>query len=290
MEKEKLILQQNEMLEIQVAQRTDELNQQKELIEVKNREILDSIHYAKRLQEAILPGQQFLSALFPDNFIIYYPKDIVAGDFYWFGQEDQCIIVAADCTGHGVSGALMSMLGISLLNQIISTDGITEPARILDHLHEAVIDALNQTENDSNEGMDICICKFDKTNHTMEFSGANRPMWIVRGNEILVFHPDKVPVGGLQMFERQNFTCQQIALQPGDRIYMFTDGYADQFGGEKGKKLMTRNLKEMLLHSSKMTMKEQSDYLKSQFQYWKGNCEQVDDVLMIGIAYNIDKI
>ena len=284
MEKEKLILQQNEMLETQVQERTLEIQEQKELIEAKNLEILDSIRYAKRLQEASLPSRQMLLDLFPENFIIYYPKDIVAGDFYWFGNAGgKHIVVAADCTGHGVSGALMSMLGMSLLNQIVTVDHLSDPAAILDRLHRDVVIALNQDETDSREGMDIIVCVFDQSLKNLEFSGANRPLWVVRGQEILTCSTDKMPVGGLQFEERTPFTSQSIQLYSNDRLYLFTDGYADQFGGEQGKKFMTRKMKEVLVETSSLSAAEQSRQLSKHFHDWKGNLEQVDDVLVIGL-------
>src|SRR5688572_6391929 len=230
-EKEKLILEQNEMLERQVMERTLEIHEQKELIEIKNREILDSIHYAKRLQEAILPSKNLLKNLFPESFMLYYPKDIVAGDFYWLGTGSKPIFAVADCTGHGVSGALMSMLGISLLNQLVNGKQITDPALLLDHLHTAVVGALNQTVNDSNEGMDIVMCCFDEQTNTLHYAGANRPLWLLRGGEVMSWPGDKMPIGGIQIQSRPPFTSHAINLQKGDRVYMFTDGYADQFGG-----------------------------------------------------------
>ncbi|HMT28291.1 MAG TPA: response regulator [Bacteroidia bacterium] len=283
LEKEKLILQQNEMLELQVKERTLEIQHQKELIEVKNREILDSIYYAKRLQEAILPNKNLLTNLFPESFILYYPKDIVAGDFYWLGTGSRAILAIADCTGHGVSGALMSMLGMSLLNQLVNGKKITDPAILLDLLHVAVVEALNQKENDSNEGMDIAICCFDEQSNSFHYAGANRPLWLIRKGELITYPADKMPIGGVQIQNRPSFTNHTLQLHPGDRIYLSTDGYADQFGGEFGKKMMTKNLKELLSNSSDTTMHDQGIMLHDFFEKWKGNHEQVDDVLMMGI-------
>ena len=284
MEKEKLILRQNEMLETQVQERTLEIQEQKELIEAKNLEILDSIRYAKRLQEAILPDRQTLQELFPEHFILYYPKDIVAGDFYWFGQvSGKHIVVAADCTGHGVSGALMSMLGMSLLNQIVTVDHVSDPASILDRLHRDVVIALNQDENESREGMDILVCTFDDRLRSLEFAGANRPLWLVRNQELVSYATDKMPVGGLQIEDRQPFSKQSIELFKGDRLYLFTDGYADQFGGELGKKFMTKNMKTLLSETSTLSPREQSIQIEQAFHNWKGDLEQVDDVLVIGL-------
>jgi serine phosphatase RsbU (regulator of sigma subunit) len=283
-EKEKLILRQNEMLETQVKERTLEIHEQKELIEAKNLEILDSIRYAKRLQEAILPPSQMLHDLFPENFILYYPKDIVAGDFYWFGTaQGKHIVVAADCTGHGVSGALMSMLGMSLLNQIVTVDHLSDPALILDRLHRDVVIALNQDENESREGMDIIVCAFDVSLRSMNFAGANRPLWIVRNNELISYPTDKMPVGGLQIENRPLFTKQHLELISGDKMYLFTDGYGDQFGGEKGKKFMTKKMKELLTETSSLSAEKQSLLIAEAFHRWKGDLEQVDDVLVIGL-------
>ncbi|HKR07141.1 MAG TPA: response regulator [Bacteroidia bacterium] len=289
-EKEKLILYQNELLEQQVKERTSEINLQKQLIEVKNKDILDSIHYAKRLQQAILPSSEKIKKYLPESFILYQPKDIVSGDFYWVGNAgDLAIIVAADCTGHGVAGALMSMIGISLLNQIVNEKGITTPSLILDQLHSSVIAALKQTENDSHHAMDIAVCCFDlsganlnKEKSEIQFAGANRPLWVIRNNELETIRPDKIPIGGLYA-ERNKSFLNTVQLTVNDTLYLFTDGYADQFGGEKGKKLMSKTFKEILLSIQKMNMGEQEVFLKNYFEKWKGDNEQVDDILVIGI-------
>ena len=257
---------------------------QKELIETKNKEILDSITYAKRIQEAILPSEKLVKSFLPESFILYMPKDIVAGDFYWIETSgDLILLAAADCTGHGVAGALMSMMGVSLLNQIVNEKKITAPAQILNHLHSAVITALKQSQNDSHDGMDIALCSFDLKNKQVIFAGANRPLWIVRNNEVLTIAPDKIPIGGLQIEKKESYTNHTNALQAGDCIYLFTDGYADQFGGEHGKKLMTKTFKEMLISISGKKMQEQQTHLKDYFEKWKGENEQVDDVLVIGV-------
>jgi CheY-like chemotaxis protein len=282
-EKEKLILFQNEMLEQQVAERTVQVIHQKELIEVKNKEILDSIHYAKRLQEAILAPPKRIKTFLPQSFILYQPKDIISGDFYWMGASgDLVLVVAADCTGHGVAGALMSMLGISLLNQIVNEKGITSPSLISDQLHSSVVAALKQTENDSHHSMDIAICLVNLKKNEVQYAGANRPLWIVRNNEIETIRPDKIPIGGLYA-ERGPSFLNAVQLNSNDTFYIFTDGYADQFGGNEGKKLMTKKFKEILLSVQDMNMNEQEIYLRDYFESWKGENEQVDDVLVIGI-------
>ncbi|MBL0341789.1 MAG: SpoIIE family protein phosphatase [Bacteroidetes bacterium] len=192
-------------------------------------------------------------------------------------------MVAADCTGHGVSGALMSMLGMSLLNQIVNGHGITQPSLILDQLHSAVVDALKQSENNSREGMDIAICRFDAQRKTVQYSGANRPLWIIRNGELIISPADKMPVGDFQLDTRTPFTNHIIPLQSGDRIFMFTDGFADQFGGMLGKKLMTKKIKEFLVQFSAIPMNQLGEKLQSYFNNWKGDQEQVDDVLFLGL-------
>ncbi|MFI5219846.1 MAG: PP2C family protein-serine/threonine phosphatase [Bacteroidia bacterium] len=264
--------------------RTAEVVHQKEIVEIKNKEILDSIHYAKRLQEAILPTDKTVKTYFPESFVLYMPKDIVAGDFYWIATSGEIVLVAvADCTGHGVSGALMSMMGVSLLNQIVNEKGIIVPSEILNQLHHSVIMALKQTENDTNDGMDIAICSFDLKNKQFQFAGANRPLWVIKNNEIEIIVPDKIPVGGLQIEGSGIFTNHAVKLNANETFYLFTDGYADQFGGENGKKLMTKQFKEKLLAVKNLNLTEQMKALKEYFEKWKGSNEQVDDVLVMGI-------
>jgi len=253
-------------------------------IQVKNKEITDNINYAQRIQSALLPDlRQFANAL-PQSFVLYLPKDIVSGDFYGFVEkEGKLIIIAGDCTGHGVSGAFMSMIGLSLLNQIIKEKGIICPGEILNMLNISIIDALNQSETESNDGMDLSICTIDLMRNELQFAGANRPLWLIRNNEINICPPDKYPIGGLQLAKNRAFTNQTIPLQKGDTFYIFTDGFADQFGGEKNKKMMTTRFKELLLSVQGLTLKDQGAYTRNFFERWKGQNEQVDDVLVIGV-------
>ncbi len=282
-EKEKLILFQNELLESQVIERTKEVVYQKELLEIKNKEILDSIHYANGLQQAILPPENELRSLLPKSFIYFLPKDIISGDFYWFhSSDDKIIIVAADCTGHGVAGALMSVLGTSLLNQIVNEKSVTVPAQILKQLNSSVINSLNKSETDSHAGMDIAICSIDMKNMNLEFAGAKRPLWIIRSGELLQYHGDKFSIGS-QFWDNESFANHSISILPNDSVYLFSDGFADQFGGEFGKKLMTNNFKEELMFIQNKNMNEQGKLLGEYFEKWKGINEQVDDVLVIGI-------
>lgn len=267
-----------------VDERTHELNLKTQELAIKNREVTDNIVYAQRIQSAILPDRKLIAQSFADSFVLYMPKDIVSGDFYsFFLKNDRAIVVAADCTGHGVTGAFMSMIGSSLLNQIIIEKGVTQPSLILDELHLAVIHSLRQSENESHDGMDVAICAFDVQCNSLEYAGANRPLWLMKNNELQTIKADKVPIGGTQIFRTENYTNHTIALSPSDTIYIFTDGYADQFGGENGKKMMTAKFKELLLSIQQLTMQEQETTLKEFFMNWKNNHEQVDDVLVMGM-------
>lgn len=262
-----------------VAERTAEL-------QTKNKEITDNVNYAQRIQSAILPEVKEIQNAFADCFVLYLPKDIVSGDFFSFSQRENKIIIAAgDCTGHGVTGAFLSLIGSFLINQIVNQENITEPSRILDELNVEIIEALKQKEGELNDGMDISVCAYDSRKMELLFSGANRPLWLIRNNELLVYDANKFPVGGLQVSHDEKFKQHVISLQKNDTIYIFTDGYADQFGGELGKKLMTKKLKEILLSIKHLNLKDQKNYLKDYFQKWKGNNEQVDDVLMIGMRF-----
>ncbi len=283
-EKKQILENQKTELEKKVSERTQEVLLQKEVIEVKNKEITESLVYAKRIQSAILPDIKLIYKTLDQSFILYLPKDIVSGDFYGFAQKNgKVIIAAADCTGHGVAGAFMSMIGSALLNQIINEKGITTPSKILDELNDGIIQSLKQKESDSNDGMDISVCAFDLGNNVLEFAGANRPLWLIRNGLIDVYKPDKFPIGGLQVERKQKFSEHKILLQKNDSVYLFSDGFADQFGGERGKKLMTKKFKDTLLAIQNLSMREQENYLKQLFETWKGNNEQVDDVLVIGI-------
>ncbi len=283
-EKKRILEGQKLELEKKVLERTKEVMLQKEEIEIKNKSITDNLNYAKRIQSAILPNTELIHKSFRESFIIYYPKDIVSGDFYAFAEKGKrTLIVAGDCTGHGVSGAFMSMIGVSLINRLILENNMVEPDVILNNLNSAVIETFRQSESDSNDGMDVAVCSFDLAANQLYFAGANRPLWLVRDHEITVIQPDKFPIGGLQVAANRQFNSSSISLQKNDAIYIFTDGYADQFGGEKGKKMMTAKLREKLLSIQGKSMKEQEQDLKAHFTAWKGNHEQVDDVLVIGI-------
>jgi serine phosphatase RsbU (regulator of sigma subunit)/Tfp pilus assembly protein PilF len=262
---------------------------QKELVEEKNKEILDSINYAKRIQDAILPSHDINSDIVKESFILYHPKDIVAGDFYWYGvKNNKRIITAADCTGHGVPGALMSMLGMTFLNEIVNHMGKTRPSDILSELRDLVKETLKQrgSEGESKDGMDMALISLDQDTLKLEFCGANNPLWIFRNEngktEFIEIDPDKRPVGYFRGMGIP-FTNKEFQLKKGDRIYLFTDGYADQFGGPRGKKFKYKQLKELLANILEKPMSEQHTILKETFENWKGMLDQVDDVCIVGI-------
>jgi serine phosphatase RsbU (regulator of sigma subunit) len=208
----------------------------------------------------------------------------VSGDFYWATeQHDRFYIATCDCTGHGVPGAFMSLLNISFLNENIIEKGISDPSLILDQQRRQIIKALNPVGNEnSKDGMDCVLCSFDLSNNKLEFAAANNPLWLVRDEKIIEFNPDKMPVGKGEQNDK-GFTLQSIDLQKGDMIYMFTDGFADQFGGPKGKKFMYRQLGKLILSVHKTPMNAQKQALSNELNSWKGSNEQVDDILVIGI-------
>lgn len=268
-----------------VDERTKELQLKNEEITIKNREITDNVNYARRIQTAILPDDKTIFNSFPQSFALYMPKDIVSGDYYsFFHDRESAIIIAADCTGHGVTGAFLSVVGNSLLTQIVNEKKITDPGKILDCLNEEVIKTLNQRNSDSTDGMDVAVCKVDFKRNILQYAGANRPLWLIRNNEIRICTPNKFPVGGLQIVHEENFKTHEVFLEKKDTFYIFTDGFADQFGGLDGKKLMTKKFKEILLSIQHLSMAEQKDFLKNVFEKWKGYNEQVDDVLVIGVS------
>jgi serine phosphatase RsbU (regulator of sigma subunit)/Tfp pilus assembly protein PilF len=261
----------------------DEINLQKKIIEDKNRDITDSIVYAKRIQEAILPTEARLKCAFPQSFALYKPKDIVSGDFFWTKQlnKDQFLLATADCTGHGVPGAFMSLLGTSFLNEI-TTQNITQPDRVMNKLREDIIKALNPYGHEERkDGMDMVLCSYDLKSMELKFSAANNPLWLIRNGIMQEHKPDKFPVGKYD--NEQPFTLNTLKLQKGDVIYTFTDGYADQFGGAKNKKFTYKKFKEMILSIHTESMEKQKKLLDDTLEEWRGVFEQIDDILVIGI-------
>ena len=380
----KLKDQLNKELEQKVLKRTKEIKHQKDIIEQKNEDIIDSIRYAKKIQAAIMPPIAKVQKVLPDSFILYKPRDIVSGDFYWFGSPPEkekrrigeterrktkrftdspthpfpdsgggrcpvdiepalrdgglgfggatIIIAACDCTGHGVPGAFMSMIGNTLLNEIVKDKHITQPNLILDHLHQSMVAELRQSEDASNvsDGMDIALCTIsppltpsppekekrgigeterkktkqftdspihpftdsvrnsgggDLEGASLQYAGAYRPLFLVRNGELSEIKGDRFSIGGLQIDRKRKFTNHTLDIQKGDSIYIFTDGFVDQFGGVKGKRFMSKRFKEFLQDIQDVNIREQGKVLDETIEKWRGNEEQIDDILVIGIRF-----
>ena len=261
---------------------------QEQIILQKNKDITDSISYARKIQHAILPGDALIKSRIPDSFVLYMTKDIVSGDFYWFTHFDDCCIIAAvDCTGHGVPGAFMSLIGYNLLNRIVNEERITDPKKILLELNQGVLGVLHKNESESKDGMDIAICKINHKANTLEYAGAMRPLWIVnKAGELTEVKADKIPIGTKQKDREETivYTTHTIATGKGDTFYIFTDGYADQFGGKKDKKYSTGKFKELLVANSKLPFASQELKIREEHLDWKAENEQVDDILIIGFT------
>lgn len=244
----------------------------------------DSVNYAEKIQDAVLPLQELLNDVFPEYFILYKPKDIVSGDFYWIKRIKNFVyVVAADCTGHGVPGAFMSMLGITLLNEIITKSSLDNPDQILNSLRKKVKTSLKQTGEvmEQKDGMDIAICMINTENLHLQYAGAHNPLYIFRNNELIEFKGDRQPIA--IHIKETDFKNHQIDLQKGDAIYIFSDGYYDQFGGNGNKKFMVRQFKQLLENINQKPMNEQHNILNNTFGDWKGDNDQIDDVLVIGM-------
>ena len=283
---EKALIEFNASLEETIKLRTAELLKSNVDLVLKNKEVTDSIKYAKHLQNAILPSNDFIKKLFPHSFVFYKPKDIVSGDFYWFEEwGNKKMFAAVDCTGHGVPGAFMSIVGNNLLNQVINVFGLTQPNLILNELNKGITKRLNQTRDGASvkDGMDIALCAYDHTTGVLEFSGAYTSLWLIRDGKIEVIKGDKQPIGLFIGEELKSFTNKQIITQKGDTVYLFTDGYADQFGGPKEKKFKYKQLQEIILSNRHKTMDEQQDALQNAVEAWQGKLDQIDDILVMGI-------
>lgn len=262
-----------------------EIREQKEQIEEQKQEITDSIKYASRIQRAVLPPIEIFDELFEEYFILFRPRDIVSGDFYWLASKnDKIYIAAADCTGHGVPGAFMSMLGISFLNEIINKTEINSASEILDRLRENVIDSLRQTgkANEAKDGMDIALCVVDKNNMRVEYAGAYNPLIIIRKGEVIQVKADKMPIG-IYFKEHTPFTNNDVEVQKGDMLYLFSDGYIDQFGGPSGRKFMINKFKELLASISTEPLTKQRDILDVKIDMWRGEKPQIDDIIVLGL-------
>jgi serine phosphatase RsbU (regulator of sigma subunit) len=282
---------QKQRLEQVVEQRTAEVQQQKKLLEAQKTEletaytdIRDSIHYARRIQSAILPLESDLRNLFGEFFVFYQPQDIVSGDFYWCAEHQGLKFLACvDCTGHGVPGAFMSMIGNTLLNHLILERGLTQPHEILEQLHTEVRHALKQDSvGETKDGMDVALIVTD-AHHNLHYAGANRALWYIRNGVLHEIKPVKRAIAGDTHAAPAAFVSHTLALEPHDCIYLSTDGFADQFGGERGKKFMVKHFHELLLKLHKLPMHEQQTIITQTFNQWKGNLQQVDDVLVLGL-------
>jgi serine phosphatase RsbU (regulator of sigma subunit) len=276
---------------VQKRKKNKDLARSFELIEKKKQGIADSINYSKRIQDSILPSKQLKNRLFYDIFVLFMPKDIVSGDFYWYAEKNgKKIVACCDCTGHGVPGSLMSMIGNNVLNHLVHDLGITSADEILNQLHQEIRKALKQDmQHKSMDGMDLALIVFNSETQ-IEYAGAHRALWVIKKEQQVVETPqlieikaNKFSIGGYQAEEIRQFTKHTIELSKGDCLYMFTDGYADQFGGKEGKKFMTKRLKELLLINYHKPIPEQEQIITKAIIDWKGNHEQVDDILMIAI-------
>ncbi len=281
-------------LERKVEERTREVNEQKaeitrqrDLIKQKNDDIIASIQYARRIQDAFLPKNHEIKNAFPQSFVYYKPKDVVSGDFYWFSQRlSKVIIAAADCTGHGIPGAFMTVMANTLLRQIVELEGLFKPEEILLQLHIRVRVALQQEnpqEGGNKDGLDMALCQIDIHRKKMLFAGANRPLVLIRGGEVVEFKPDRHGVGGVQYEQSREFTCHSIDLLEGDVIYLFSDGYPDQIGEEINKRFLSRRFYTLLQEIHHYELDRQRLLLDAEFRRWRGDVEQTDDILVIGL-------
>jgi|WetSurMetagenome_2_1015567.scaffolds.fasta_scaffold09144_2 ligand-binding sensor domain-containing protein/serine phosphatase RsbU (regulator of sigma subunit) len=278
--RERNLIREKKILEQKVEERTAEVVQKSMEIEEKNRDITASIRYAERIQRAMLPREDS----FHETFVLFMPKDIVSGDFYWmYDNGDHQFIAACDCTGHGVPGAFMSIIGHNSLNKVVREYGITRPSAILDQLNTEVLKALMQRNEETiNDGMDMTLIAFDKKKFILEFAGAYNPIYVVRKGELFTYKGDRFPIGMTAVGDKKNFSNHFVDIQPGDMIYMCSDGYADQFGTPDSKKYKSGNVKKLLTEIWMLPVKEQGEKLKQVILDWKGELPQVDDIMFIG--------
>ncbi|MCS6904692.1 MAG: SpoIIE family protein phosphatase [Bacteroidia bacterium] len=282
-----------------LAVQAQALRREKQKVEIinqvlneKNKNITDSIQYARRIQEAIMPERSFLQQYFPNSFILYQPKDIVSGDFFWWVEKEHTFIIAAvDCTGHGVPGAFMSVIGSNLLNQIVNEYGITEPDAILQYLDHRVRIVLKQDDYGArdllgNDSMELALCAYERTTRTLKFAGANRPLYLVHDGQLLEVPPTKVSIGGKKNEQSLFFRLHTFKINPGDCLYICTDGIADQLGGPEHKRFSTKRLKDLILALQRLPFVEQPHIISETIKEWRGlQEEQIDDILIIGILF-----
>jgi len=271
----------NLILEEKVKHRTAQVTAQKEELAQKNKDITDSIQYAKRIQVAILPPE----VPFPNTFILFKPKDIVSGDFYWLlEQAGKEFIAAVDCTGHGVPGAFMSIIGHNMLNKVVKEFGIIKPSEILTYLDKEVSTTLHQQGDTITvlDGMDMALMAYNNEKNQVEFAGAINPVYLVRHGELIETKGDRFAIGRSDLDVTKEFTNHEVEVRKGDTFYMFSDGYADQFGGTRGKKFKIARMKELIMEIQDKSMEEQRAFLDSTIEDWRGDIEQIDDILIIG--------
>lgn len=251
-------------------------------LEVAHKDIQDSINYAKLIQDALLPEEDTLQSSFPDSFILFRPKAILSGDFYWFKKLDGILFIAAvDCTGHGVPGSLLSMMGLNILDEVVSSPRVW-PALVLKSLSRQFVKIIHNKQGPFNDGMDIAFCAINTENRVLTFAGGNRPLYLLREHLLIEYKPDRMSIGDTES-TLKSFTDNSVPLQSGDRIFLFTDGFTDQFHEETDKKMTARRLQEVLISTSFLPFAEQEYEIIHFFESWMGNREQTDDVLMIGV-------
>jgi ligand-binding sensor domain-containing protein/serine phosphatase RsbU (regulator of sigma subunit) len=292
MQRERRFRKVQALLEEQVSLKTSELREEKEiveqqnrLIEKKNNDITSSIQYARRIQDSILPVKEKLNETVGGSFIFYKPKDIVSGDFYWFTKQDNLLLLAtADCTGHGVPGAFMSLIGNNLLNEAVKGKKLSDPAEILLSVHEGLVAALKQDDEsaDSVDGMDIALCVYDSASKKLYFSSTDRPLNLVRNGELITYRQGEYPLGYVTK-KPPHFEKESIQLEKDDVFYIYTDGYCDQFGGKKNEKYLEGNFEKLILKIHHLPMEQQEQMIAEEIENWKGNRQQIDDMLVIGI-------
>ena len=272
------------ILEQKVKERTEEVVKQKAEIEELYTDVTASIRYAKRLQDSILPPEKLIKKYFPSSFVLFKPKDIVSGDFYWVGkQKNEFMFAAVDCTGHGVPGAFMSLVGANGLNSAFKEHKLSKPGLILDDLNRYANEALNKSADDSiRDGMDITLCSINSKEMKLKFAGANNPVYLIRDGELEIYKTNKFAIGSFN-YEEHNYENFEIDLVKGDKVYAFSDGYPDQFGGERGKKFMYKKFKELLVETVNESMENQKRMLEERLAEWMGNYEQVDDIVIFAV-------
>jgi PAS domain S-box-containing protein len=263
----------------------EKVNEQQALVKRQNTDLLSSIRYAQRIQRAVLPEAADLAALFPESFILFRPRDIVSGDLFWFAEvEGKKVVAAADCTGHGVPGALLSLIAASLFEEVVLQRRILEPAAMLDAMREGFEQVLNKGDLDASQrdGMNVSVAVADEGDGSLRFAGAYHPLYLLREGAITELKADRMPIGLHEGMEKP-FAQHEVRYRTGDRIYLFSDGIADQFGGPQGKKVRSAGIKQWLLDTCTLSMEEQHQAISDRFRNWKGDEEQVDDVLLIGV-------